>query len=180
MEGREKSSRLIIIIFFISFLIWTLLQFFAPMLLQHNSINDLSGNVGVSNNNKLIDEMSSPWNFIYSCGDRLCHQKAERSFFINGNQMPFCSRCTAIWLGLAIGLGFIVFYKIKLDEKFLFLIIIGIIPIGIDGVGQFFGLWESTNIIRLLTGLLIGIVCGIAIALIIYEIKDLYNTRVVS
>jgi uncharacterized membrane protein len=60
------------------------------------------------------------------------------------------------------------------------LIIIGIIPIGIDGVGQFFGLWESTNIIRLLTGLLIGIVCGIAIALTIYEIKDLYNTRVVS
>ncbi len=180
MEGREKSSRLIILLFFISFVIWTLLQFFAPLAMQNNSVNDLSGSVGVSNNKKLIDEMPSPWNFIYSCGDRLCHQKAERSFFINGNQMPFCSRCTAIWLGLAIGLGFIVFYKIKLDEKFLFFIIIGIVPIGIDGVGQFFGLWESTNIIRLITGLLIGIVCGIAIALIIDEIRDLRKIKVTS
>ena len=180
MERREKSSRLIVIIFVISFLIWILLQFFAPLVMPHNSLNDLSGNVGVSNNKKLINEMSFPWNFIYGCGDTLCHQKAERSFFINGNQLPFCSRCTAIWLGLAIGLGFIVFYKIKLNEKFLFLIIIGIVPIGIDGVGQFFGLWESTNIIRLITGLLIGIVCGIAIALIIDELMDLRKIKVIS
>ena len=180
MERREKSSRLIGIIFFISFLIWILLQFFAPLVMPNNSLNDLSGNVGVSNNKKLINEMSFPWNFIYGCGDTLCHQKAERSFFINGNQLPFCSRCTAIWLGLAIGLGFIVFYKIKLNEKFLFLIIIGIVPIGIDGVGQFFGLWESTNIIRLITGLLIGIVCGITIALIIDELMDLRKIKVIS
>ena len=172
MEKREKSSRLIILFFFIPFLIWILLQFFAPLALQHDSVHDLSGNVGVSDNEKLIDNIPSPWNLIYGCGDRLCHQKAERSFFINGNQMPFCSRCTAIWLGLAIGLGFMVFYEIKLDEKFLILIFIGLVPIGIDGVGQLFGLWDSTNIIRLITGLLVGIVCGIAIGLIIDEIRD--------
>lgn len=173
MERREKSSRLIILIFFIPFLIWIILQFLAPLALPHDSANDLSGFVGVSDNEKLIDEMPSPWNLVYGCGDRLCHQKAERSFFINDNQMPFCSRCTAIWLGLAIGLGFMTFYKIKLDEKFLILILIGLVPIGIDGVGQLFGFWESNNIIRLITGLLIGIVCGIAIGLIIDEITEL-------
>ena len=148
IEKREKSFSFIIFLFFIPFLLWIILQFFAPIFLPNNSINDLSGIVGVSDNQETIEKMPFPSNIVYSLGDRLCHQKSGRSFFINGNQMPFCSRCTAIWLGLAIGLGFIVFYKIKLNEKFLFLIIIGIVPIGIDGVGQFFGLWESTNIIR--------------------------------
>jgi uncharacterized membrane protein len=172
MEKREKSSRWIILIFFIPFLIWILLQFLAPLALPHGSIDNLSGLVGVSDNEKMIDTIPSPWNSIYGCGDRLCHQKAERSFFINGNQMPFCSRCTAIWLGLTIGLSFMVFYKIKFNEKFLYVILIGLLPIGIDGVGQLFGLWESTNVIRMITGLLVGIVCGIAIGLIIDEIRE--------
>ncbi len=177
MERREKRSSIIILIFFIPFLIWIMLQFLAPLSIPTGSADDLTGITGVSDNQNMIDDMPAPWNSIYNCGDRLCHQKAERSFFINGNQMPFCSRCTAIWLGLAIGLGFLVFYKIPLNEKFLYLIIIGLIPIGIDGIGQLFNLWESTNIMRVITGLLIGIVCGIAIGLIIDEIRDFIDER---
>ena len=137
MERREKSSRLIILIFFIPFLIWALLQFLAPMAIPTGSVNDLSGLVGVSDNDLLIEDLPAPWGSIYGCGDRLCHQKDERSFLINENQMPFCVRCTAIWLGLAIGLGFMTFYKIELDVRFLFIILIGLVPIGIDGVGMF-------------------------------------------
>ncbi len=174
MERRGKSSRLIILIFFIPFFIWIFLQILAPLALPHSCVDDLSGSVGVSDNEKPIDELPAPWNFLYSCGDRLCHQKAERSFFINDNQMPFCSRCTAIWLGFAIGLGFMVFYKIKLDEKFLILILIGLAPIGIDGVGQLLKFWESNNLIRLISGVLIGIVCGVAIGVIIDEVKEMY------
>ena len=173
MEKREKSSRWIILIFFIPFLVWILLQFIAPFAIPSNSIENLSGIVGIADNEHFVNKLPWPWDAIYSSGDRLCHQQAERSFFINGNQMPFCSRCTAIWLGFAVGLGFMVFYKIKLNEKFLILLIVGIVPIGIDGIGQLFGFWESTNIIRLLTGLLVGIVCGIAIALIIDELIEL-------
>jgi uncharacterized membrane protein len=178
MEIREKSSRLIILIFFLPFLIWVLLQFLAPFAIPQSTIDDLSGITGVSDNEQLTDEMPAPWGSIYGCGDRLCHQKEERSFFINGNQMPFCARCTAIWIGLAIGLGFMVFYKIEFDGKFIYLIIIGLAPIGIDGVGQLFGLWESNNIVRLITGLLIGIVVGIAIGIIIDEIIELKKRRV--
>jgi uncharacterized membrane protein len=71
------------------------------------------------------------------------------------------------------GLGFMVFYSINLDEKFIFVIIIGLIPIGIDGIGQLLMLWESTNIMRVITGLLIGVVCGISIGIIIDEIKTI-------
>ena len=171
MERREKSSRIVILIFFAIFSTWGALQFLAPLSLPQGSIDDLSGLTGVSDNEKLISEMPVPWNVVYSAGDRLCHQKAERSVFINDNQMPFCSRCTAIWLGLAIGLGFMVFYRIQLNEKFLFVVIAGLVPIGLDGVGQLFGFWESTNIMRVVTGLIIGIICGISIGIIIDEIK---------
>jgi len=177
MERRGKSSRLIILVFFIIFLLWGVIQFLAPLALPHGSVDDLSGYTGVSDNKQVIDAMSNPWNSVYSIGDRTCHQKADRSLFINGNQMPFCSRCTAIWLGLAIGLGFMIFYKIELDEKFVFILVIGIVPIGIDGVGQLFGLWESTNIARVITGLAVGIVCGIAIGIIIDEIREIINSR---
>jgi uncharacterized membrane protein len=177
MERRGKSSRLIILIFFIPFLVWVLLQFLVPFAIPQNTVEDLSGVMGVADNEKIIDEMPAPWDSLYGCGDRLCHQKEERSFFINGNQMPFCARCTAIWLGLAVGLGFLVFYKIELNEKFIYLIIIGLAPIGIDGVGQLFGFWESTNIVRLITGLLIGIVVGIAIGIIIDEIRAIYKYK---
>jgi uncharacterized membrane protein len=176
MERRVKSSNQIIItVFFILFFIWILLQFIAPFALPKDSVKDLSGTTVVSDNEDVIDDMSFPWDSIYRLGDSLCHQKAERSFFLNGNQMPFCSRCTAIWIGLAIGLFLMVVFKIALNEKFLILLFIAIIPIGIDGIGQLFGLWESNNVIRVITGLLIGFVCGIAIGIIIDEIIGFKN-----
>jgi uncharacterized membrane protein len=172
MEKREKYSKAIIV-FFILFSIWILLQFLAPLFLPDGSVSDLSGIIAVSDNEKNIEEMSFPWNIVYSAGDRLCHQKTERSFFINGNQMPFCSRCTALWLGLAIGLGFMVFYQIKLDERFLYFIVLGFLPIAIDGVGQLFGFWESSNSIRVITGLLAGVTCGVTIGIIVDELKTI-------
>jgi uncharacterized membrane protein len=180
MEKRENSFSFIIFLFFLFFLLWVVLQFIAPIFITNNNIKDLSGIVGVSDNEVIIEKIPFPFNFVYSCGDRLCHQKVDRSLSINGNQMPFCIRCTAIWLGLAIGLGLMIFYKIVLDEKFLILIIIGFVPIAIDGVGQLLNLWESTNIIRLITGLLVGIVTGLAIGIIIDELKDLKIKKIES
>ncbi len=177
MEKREKYSRIPIFIVFLFFLIWILLQFFAPIAIEKGSVKDLSGVTTIADNKQTIKNMSFPWGSVYGCGDRLCHQKADRSFFINDNQMPFCSRCTAIFLGLAIGLGLMVFIKIKLDEKFAFLLIVSLIPIGIDGIGQLLGFWESVNLIRFATGVFVGIMCGIAIGVIIDELSDMIKMR---
>ena len=174
MQRRAKYFRSVIFIFFVLFSLWILLQFLAPLALPKGSVSDLSGLVAISDNEDTINDMGLPWGFVYSAGDRLCHQKAERSFFINDNQMPFCSRCTAIWLGFAIGLGFMVFYKIQLNEKFLFAILLSLVPIGVDGIGQLFGFWESTNIIRVITGLLVGVVCGVALGVIVDEVKTIH------
>lgn len=176
MEKREKLSK-IIFVFFMFFLVWILLQFISPLVLPSNSVTNLSGSVGISDNKDVIEKMPQPMSFVYAAGDILCHQKSERSFFINGNQMPFCSRCTAIWLGLAIGMCFMLFCKIEFNEKFFFLVILGIIPMGIDGVGQLFGFWTSTNITRLLTGLSAGVVCGIIIGQILDEVEIAFQKK---
>jgi uncharacterized membrane protein len=176
MLKREEYSK-VIILFFSVFFIWILLQFIAPLALPNGSIEDLSGLVGISDNDEKIKEIPAPWGTIYGIGDTLCHQKVERSFLINGNQMPFCARCTAIWLGIAIGLGFMIFYKIELDEKFIIILFVGLVPIGIDGLGQLFNLWESNNIIRVITGLIIGIISGIAVGIIVDEINEILLTK---
>ena len=177
MDKREKVSKPILTIFII-FFIFTLLQFLSPIFLPSNTYTDLSGLVAISDNQESINSMPFPLNIAYGFGDRLCHQRADRSFFINGNQMPFCARCTAIFIGLVIGLIVILFYRIELNERFIFFIFLSLVPIGIDGTGQLFGLWESSNLSRTLTGLILGIPFGIAIGIIIDEIKIIYKSKI--
>ena len=48
-------------------------------------------------------ELNPLWAFVYGFGDLNCHQKHERSWEINGNQMPVCTRDIGIFLGLFAG-----------------------------------------------------------------------------
>jgi len=176
MEKREKVSKTICFVFIIMFL-FILLQILAPVFLQKDTITDLQGSVGIIDNLERIDSMSFPLNIPYFLGDLLCHQKPGRSFFLNGNQMPFCSRCTAIWFGIALGIGIMLYYQIQLNEKFMLLIIMSLIPIGIDGTGQLLGFWESTNLNRVITGLIIGVPVGSAISIIFDELKTLLKSK---
>lgn len=178
MEIKVRSFRNIFLsFFFVFFLVFFLLQVLAPLFLPAGSITDLSGMTAVSDNEEKIRKMPQPWNFIYGIGDRMCHQKSDRSFFINNNQMPFCARCTAIWLGLVIGIFIMFFLDFELNEKTFLIIVLGIIPLAIDGAGQLIGLWESTNVIRFLTGFLTGAVSGVALWIIIYEFSDILSIR---
>jgi uncharacterized membrane protein len=177
MEKRVKHSRLYIALVFVPFFVFSVLQFLTPVAVQTGAVKDLSGLTGISENKETIQDLGFPWSNIYQLGDILCHQRAERSFFINDNQMPFCARCTAILIGITVGIAFMFFYTIKLDNRFLYLILIGIIPIGIDGIGQLLGAWESSNLIRVNTGSLIGFVCGIALGVIVDELRQVIKKK---
>ena len=123
--------------------------------------------------------------FIYGFGDLNCHTKAERSWEINGNQMPVCVRDIGIFLGIAIG-GFLFSRKgfnrwtirdtflsllpdstlksvYKNDKRLLAMFVIaGIatIPIAIDGFAQMLTSYESTATMRMLTGTPFGLLVG--------------------
>ncbi len=172
MKRRNRPFRSIVFAFFVFFFIWVLLQFLAPLMIPPGTVTELSGSVGVSDNEFEFRTMSFPWSMVYSLGDRLCHQKLERSWFLNQNQMPFCVRCTAIWIGLAVGLFFMVVYTLELNEKFFLVILVSLVPLGIDGIGQLLGFWESTNVVRFLTGFPAGFICGIALGIIIDEMRS--------
>ncbi len=177
MKRRKQPFKSIVFAFFVFFFIWVLIQFLAPFMIPPGTVTDLSGSVGISDNEFVFRTMSFPWGTVYSLGDRLCHQIPERSLFFNQNQMPFCVRCTAIWLGLAAGLLFMVVYTFELNERFFLVILFSLIPLGVDGIGQLLGFWDSINIIRFLTGFIVGITTGMAIGVIIDEIKTMKNAE---
>lgn len=80
-----------------------------------------------------------------------CHQRPERSFFYKGHQFPVCARCTGVFVGqvCAIALRFFVKPKLVLCIDFCLILLI-------DWLVQFCKIKESTNVRRLITGILGG------------------------
>ncbi len=164
--GSKRAFSLPALIAGLILLTFSLSLFIAPATLPPGSI-DLgeSGTNLPDEKRNITKDMPSFQRAIYNLGDASCHQKASRSFFINGNQMPLCSRCIAIYLGLAIGVLIMAF--LYFDPE-LWMFLVGLGPMAVDGGGQtILGLWESTNLIRVATGLPAGIVSGIALGYII-------------
>lgn len=93
-----------------------------------------------------------------------CHRLPERSFFYKGHQFPICARCTGILLGYIIGILYLIF----LNNLGLIIEFSLIIPLLIDGIGQYLGYFQSTNTRRLITGILAGIttICFFKLAII--------------
>lgn len=150
-------------------LFFTISLIVAPLFLPPNTVDFGKGSpVGTNDYQKDRDKlnMSGYIGFLYWQGDVNCNLIASRSFFLNGNQMPVCARCLAIYAGMAVALLFSTrrVYMIKGWG-----LILGLVPIGIDGVVQLFGFYESNNPIRVLTGFLAGLTTGLAIALIFLD-----------
>ncbi|TGM09654.1 DUF2085 domain-containing protein [Leptospira yasudae] len=83
-----------------------------------------------------------------------CHQWEERSFSYKGHPFPVCARCTGVYIGQCIAVCLSFLFWVQSIEIFLLLILI--VPMGIDWSLQEFCGVESTNIRRFLTGFLGG------------------------
>lgn len=81
-----------------------------------------------------------------------CHQQASHSFFYHGKQFPVCARCTGVFIGQVIAVICILFSimsNIILSTTLLLIM-------GLDWFVQEIRILESTNIRRLVTGILGG------------------------
>jgi len=154
---------------------WFLGNVASPYLAPAGTINlgedGLTGiNAGLEDNADQIDEIDSAFaRIFYNAGDANCHQHASRSFFLNENQMPFCARCTAIFFGIVIGVAILMFLVIELN---IFWLLAGLVPMGLDGGIQLLTEYESTNVLRAITGSIAGITAGLAIGYIVSEIGN--------
>lgn len=89
-------------------------------------------------------------------GSLLCHGRPERSLSYHGYQFPLCARCTGIYLGFIAVLLFELSIGLP-DSQFLPLYGLMVLPMAVDGFTQLLGQRESTNRLRLTTGLLAGL-----------------------
>ncbi len=95
-------------------------------------------------------------------GYGLCHQLPERSFFGGGLQVPVCARDTGIYVGFAISLALVaILHRGERPRRFpgpFGWVVMGLLfaIFAWDGVTSYGGLRESTNQLRLITGLGVG------------------------
>jgi uncharacterized membrane protein len=95
---------------------------------------------------------------IYRAFAVLCHQRPDRSYFIDGHKLAVCSRCTGLYAGFVITL---LLYPLVRSLRTTSTpprswLLLAAVPLGIDFSLTFFGIWENTHTSRLLTGALLG------------------------
>jgi uncharacterized membrane protein len=83
----------------------------------------------------------------------VCHRRPDRSFFYRGRQFPVCARCTGLALAF-FSLPLFAFHVLQFG--FLTCLLLQA-PALVDGATQALGWRQSTNWLRLITGLLGGI-----------------------
>ncbi|MGN1230869.1 MAG: DUF2085 domain-containing protein [Anaerotignum sp.] len=101
--------------------------------------------------------------FLERMGSAVCHQMAERSFIWGNGKMPLCARCTGIYMGAFFALCFFLWKRRwegnqPFSAKQILLMLLCIIPMAADGFCSYIGFWESNQLLRVLTGSLIGTV----------------------
>ena len=90
----------------------------------------------------------------------LCHGIEERCLALFGVPMPLCARCVAIYVGLLAGLALFVALPFVRERVLRPVAFLAVTPLAIDGLTQLAGLRESTNLLRISTGLIAGVAFG--------------------
>ena len=96
--------------------------------------------------------MDRVWEKLLIAGAKIgCHQRPDRSFFYkNKYQFPICARCTGVALGYIVAIC-----SIKVQVPVVVCLTLCTLML-IDWLIQFLGVKESTNLRRLLTGIMGG------------------------
>src|SRR3954454_13984643 len=115
---------------------------------------------------------------INALGFGVCHQIAGHSFFIDDHQLPLCARCSGIYLGAISATVLLAVMRRRFSRlpAAHMLVILGVFfgAMVLDGANstlETFGadIWQSTNILRLLTGGL----AGVSFAFFVYPLFNL-------
>jgi uncharacterized membrane protein len=116
---------------------------------------------------------------IYAAGGLICHQRPERSFFLDGHQFPVCARCTGLYLSAAVGI--IGWLALKIARRWTSLpfdarlakrvVIISAIPTAISFMTGVLGMWDGSNLTRAILAIPFGASLGAVVAAV--ATKDL-------
>ena len=116
---------------------------------------------------------------VYAIGGVICHQRPERSFFLDGHQLPVCARCTGLYLSGAVGL--VGWWSLKMARRWrpiaidprlvVRLLLIAAVPTAISLIGAQVGWWNGSNLTRAVLAIPLGVSAGAIVAAV--TTKDL-------
>ena len=135
---------------------------------------------------------------VSTFGDIQCHQLWYRSLWLNGNQLPMCARMTSMYLFANFGLIAAAFAepstsagkvmvnampkrvanwlaRFSPDRAGALIVVVGLLPVAIDGFYQLFSdvtHYESTNLMRVLTGAPGGFAGGLLVGAMLISIRQ--------
>ena len=117
--------------------------------------------------------------FMVAVGGVICHQLPERSFFIDGRQLPVCARCTGLYVSGVAGL--VAWWGQKLLRGWrpqpvpprvaTGLLLIVAMPTLLSYLTGVLGLWDGSNLTRAMLAVPLGGVAGAIVAAV--STKDL-------
>jgi uncharacterized membrane protein len=109
---------------------------------------------------------------IFAVGSLICHQRPDRSFFVDGHQLPVCARCTGLYLSAALGL--IAWLGLKTARRWqpvaidprraARLIVIAAVPTAVSVATGTLGVWDGSNVTRALLAIPLGAGAGAIVA----------------
>ncbi len=115
---------------------------------------------------------------LFFIGRGICHQLPSRSFIIAGQQLPLCARCTGIYIGVFVCLLYLWLRRrwrgnLVPSLGLVIFMAAGFIPLMLDGATSYLGLRDSSNLLRVVTGILMGYSLPVWIVLLKnFSIKD--------
>jgi uncharacterized membrane protein len=101
---------------------------------------------------------SMQWRILFRL---MCHGKVERCLELFGAPMPICARCVGIYGGMLLGI--LAFWAVPLlrEKAMRIVAVVCVAPLALDGLTQLSGLRESTNGLRIATGIVAGLAFGL-------------------
>jgi uncharacterized membrane protein len=88
----------------------------------------------------------------------VCHQIPERSVWLDGRPMAVCARCFGIYFGYLLGLIVYPFSGrlARVDNPRRIGLILALVPLGVDFIGGYTGLFHNSATSRVITGMIAG------------------------
>jgi uncharacterized membrane protein len=107
---------------------------------------------------------------VYGLGSFICHQIPERSFHLEGFQLPVCARCLGIYIGVSGGVAYAWLRPIRggailplPSRAFRWLAVVAAAPTVLTVALETAGAWYPSNNTRALAGFPLGILVGLVV-----------------
>jgi uncharacterized membrane protein len=98
---------------------------------------------------------------LYASGARICHQRPDRCFRIDGRPMPVCARCTGLYAGAAIAAPLALVWAARPSgRRARAVAAAAALPTAITWAIEMAGLAHPSNLVRFVAALPLGCVAA--------------------